>query len=258
MGSPSRPPPGISALASEQPGAGAKEPMDLMDSIDDWNLPSSLDELALGSDVGPLGGGLGGDLNVNAAPWGTSPPSAASNPVVGWSDASPADAGWSAAPKGDAGWGAQSDAVKSSDASWSLGGVGAPIGSAAVGGGGGGAPPGLLAPDGSAGESAEGDGKLDPRVRKFLTDLKMDKYAPQFAENEIDWEALLMLEKDDLAGMGIDKTGPQLKIKRALVAAQKSNSDSQAAAQESVGIDLLGSTWSDVNGTTGTTGSSGW
>ena len=58
--------------------------------------------------------------------------------------------------------------------------------------------------------------------------------------------------------MGIDKTGPQLKIKRALVAAQKSNSDSQAAAQESVGIDLLGSTWSDVNGTTGTTGSSGW
>ena len=59
MGSPSRPPPGISALASEQPGAGAKEPMDLMDSIDDWNLPSSLDELALGSDVGPLGGGCG-------------------------------------------------------------------------------------------------------------------------------------------------------------------------------------------------------
>ena len=55
-----------------------------------------------------------------------------------------------------------------------LGGVGAP-GSGSATSGGGGAPPGLLAPGGSAGESAEGDGKLDPRVRKFLTDLNMQK-----------------------------------------------------------------------------------
>ena len=58
---------------------------------------------------------------MNAAPWGAPPPSAASNPAVGWGDSNPADAsGWAAAPKSDSGWGAQSDAgKKSSDAKWS-------------------------------------------------------------------------------------------------------------------------------------------
>ena len=57
------------------------------------------------------------------------------------------------------------------------------------------------------------------------------------------------------ADMGIDKTGPQLKIKRALVAAKKLNTDSQTGAEVAQEISLLGSMWSDVDGTSG---SSGW
>jgi len=89
---------------------------------------------------------------------------------------------------------------------------------------------------------------LDPKVKQFLANINLSKYAETFAENEIDWDALLILEKDDLIGLGIDKTGPLLKFKRASEEAQKKQNMAKQAKEENDGMNHLGALWSDFSG----------
>jgi hypothetical protein len=61
-----------------------------------------------------------------------------------------------------------------------------------------------------------GHSQLDERIGSVLAELNLAKYGTAFAQEEVTYEAFLMLEADDLAQMGIP-IGPRKLINAKIV-----------------------------------------
>ncbi len=63
------------------------------------------------------------------------------------------------------------------------------------------------------------------KIRRWLDELGLDKYADAFAENDIDDEALSALSDDDFKELGVSSLGHRKKLRRAIDALSKSQAD---------------------------------
>ena len=81
--------------------------------------------------------------------------------------------------------------------------------------------------------------KADAQVKTFLEAAGLSKYIEFFVENEIEYEELLELEKDDLIEMGMDKKGPLMKFEKQ----RKKTKESQSSKSSLAGDVIFSSRW---------------
>eukprot|EP00729_Bicosta_minor_P001890 gene1890-22492_t len=85
---------------------------------------------------------------------------------------------------------------------------------------------------------AHAPSKADAKVKSFLAEAGLSKYIEFFIENEIEYEELLELQKEDLVEMGMDKKGPLMKFEKQRKKAKESQNSNSLA-----GNVIFGSTW---------------